>query len=150
MKTVSRFNITLSIPFSLICIVRAELDGRPLNTAIEWILFSSENNGTSEVKLEMHECFLDTLNILSVNESSSGCEIYLMPVSDFSGSGSGFSGSPPAVFGYQSVLNRTENGTDTQVTYRCQATAMNVIMFSDTTVYVEGIYISLQFRTILL
>ena len=87
----------------------------------------------------MHECFPDTLNILSVNESSSGCEIDLGSGSDFSGSGSGFSGSPPAVFGYQSVLNRTENGTDTQVTYRCQATAMNVTRFSDTTVYVEGI-----------
>ena len=141
MKTVSRFNITLNIPFSLICNVRAEFDGRPLNTAIEWILFSSEGNGTSEVKevLEMHECFPGTINLLSVNESSSECEIDLGSVLDFSGSGSGFSGSPPAVFGYQSVLNRTENGTDTQVTYRCQATAMNVTRFSDTTVYVEGI-----------
>ena len=98
MKTVSRFNITLNIPFSLICNVSAEFDGRPLNTAIEWILFSSESNGTSEVKevLEMHECFPDALNLLSVNESSSGCEIDLGSVSDFSASGSGFSGSPPA------------------------------------------------------
>ena len=146
-ETPSSFSITLNIPFSLICNVRAELDGQLLNTTIEWILISSASNVTSEVDevLQLHECFLDTLNFLSVNESSSECEIDLGSRSDFSGSGSGFSGSSPAVFSYLSVLHRTENGTDTQVTYRCQATAMNVTMFSDTTVYVEGI-INHQFQ----
>ena len=143
-ETPSSFSITLNIPFSLICNVRAELDGQLLNTTIEWILISSASNDTSEVDevLQLHECFL---NFLSVNESSSECEIDLGSRSDFSGSGSGFSGSSPAVFGYQSVLHRTENGTDTQVTYRCQATVVNVTMFSDTTVYVEGI-INHQFQ----
>ena len=131
-ETVDSFNTTLNIPFSLNCNVTAELDGKLLNTTIEWIRI----NGTSDMEdiLESHECCPKALYF----ESSSGCKYDFRSGSGSSGSGSGFSGSPPAVFGYQSVLHRTENGTDSVVIYRCQATTMNITSYSDTTVYLEG------------
>ena len=68
---------------------------------------------------------------LLVNRNNSGCEHELR-------SGSDISSSSPSVLGYQSVLNTTENGIDTVVTYRCQATIMDITNYNNITVYVEG------------
>ena len=129
METESSINTTLTLPFSLTCIVRAKLDAKPLNTTIEWIRILSTSNVTSDMEetLIFHDCSPNPQNLSSV-ESSSECEYVLGSEADFSTS----------VFGYQSVLHRTENGTDTTVIYRCQASTQNTTSFSDITVYVEG------------
>ena len=135
--TVSYHNSTYNIPFSLSCNVRAELDGYHLNTTIRWIRISPESNTTSQMEevLTSFRCIPEiqaNFSYLFFNGNNSGCEYEL-------GFGSGISSSSPSVLGYQSVLNTTENGTDTVVTYRCQATIMmNITSFSDITVYVKG------------
>ena len=127
------YNYTHNIPFSLRCNVWAEFDGHPLYTTIKWIRIS-QSNVTSQIMeetLDSYKCIPQIQTYLFVNRNNSGCEHAL-------GSGSDFSSSSPSVLGYQSVLNTTENGTDTVVTYRCQATTMNINIHSDITVYVES------------
>ena len=128
------YNSTYNIPFSLSCNVRAELDGYHPYTTIRWIRISSESNTTSQMEemLTSFRCIPEiqaNFSYFFFNKNNSGCEYEL-------GSGSDTS---TGVLGYQSVLNTTENGTGTVVTYRCQATTMmNITSFSDITVYVKG------------
>ena len=134
--TAPSYNSTHNIPFSLKCNVWAELDGHPLYTTIKWIRIS-QSNVTSQIMeetLDSYKCIPQIQNNFShllVNRNSSSCEHEL-------GSGSDFSSSSPSVLGYQSVLNTTEDDTDTVVTYRCQATTMNINIHSDITIYMEG------------
>ena len=125
-ETVPALNTTVNDPFSLTCNIRAELDGHLLNTTIQWIRIFNPAN-IKEI-LKSLRCIPSDTNSLSANE---GCGY------DY-GSGSHFSSSLPAAHGYESVLHRTENGTDSSVIYRCQAIALNITTYSDTTVYVEG------------
>ena len=132
-ETLPSFNTTLNIPFSLICNVRAELDENPLHTTIEWTRIPFPSKITPEMgeTIELHECIPGTQNT-NYHEMNTGCVYNPAIVSDLSGS--------PAVFDYQSILQRTENGTDSVVIYQCRATAMSFTSYSDTTVYImEGI-----------
>ena len=134
--TAPSYDYTHNIPFSLRCNVWAELDGHSLHTTIKWMRIS-QSNVTSQIMeetLDSYKCipqFQTNFSHLLVNRNNSGCEHEL-------GSGSYLSSSSPSVLGYQSVLNTTENSTDTVVTYRCQATTMNINIHSDITVYIEG------------
>ena len=134
--TIPSYNSTNNIPFSLKCNVWAEIDGNPVSTNIKWIRIS-QSNVTSQIlkeTLDSYKCIQQmqtNFTYLLVNRNNSGCEHDL-------GSGSDFSSSSPSVLGYQSVLNTTENGADTVVTYRCQATTMSINNHSDITVYVES------------
>ena len=125
-ESIPSLNTTVNNPFSLTCYIRAELDGHPLNTTIQWIRIFNPAN-TKET-LKSYKCIPSDTNSLSANE---GCGY------DY-GSGSHLSSSLPAVHGYESILHRTENGTYSPVIYRCQAIVLNITIYSDTTVYVEG------------
>ena len=105
-----------------------------LYTTIKWMRISYQSNVTSQIMeetLHSYKCIpqIQTgFTYLLVNRNNSGCEHEL----------GSFSSSSPSVLGYQSVLNTTENGTGTVVTYRCQATTINITYYNDITVYVEG------------
>ena len=134
--TETSYNSTHNIPFSLRCNVWAELDGHPLHTTIKWTRISQSNviSQIMEETIDSYKCIpqiLTDFSHLLVNRNNSGCEYEL-------GSGSDISSSSPSVLGYQSVLNTTENSTDTVITYRCQATTMSINNHNDITVYVEG------------
>ena len=131
-ETVPSLNTTVNDPFSLTCNIRAELDGHPLNTTIQWIRIFNPAN-TKEI-LNSFKCTPSDI----VNE---GCGY------DY-GSGSHFSSSLTAAHGYESVLHTTENSTNSPVIYRCQAIALNITTYSDTTVYVEGTVILSAYITL--
>ena len=134
--TAPSYDYTHNIPLSLRCNVWAEFNGHPLYTTIKWMRIS-QSNVTSQIMkeaLDSYKCipqFQTNFTYLLVNRNNSGCEHELT-------SGSDISSSSPSVLGYQSVLNTTENGIDTVVTYRCQATTMNINIHSDITLYMEG------------
>ena len=134
--TVPSYNSTHNTPFSLRCNVWAEIDGHPLYTTIKWIRISESNfiSQIMEEALDSYKCIPQiqtNFTYLLVNRNNSGCEHELR-------SGLDISSSSPSVLGYQSVLNTTENSTDTVVTYRCQATTMDITNHNNITVYVEG------------
>ena len=116
-------NVTSNEPFSLNCTVRAEHEGNPVNTIIQWIHIDPKT----------------ALEDPSVFENSSEPQY-----------GSGLlSSSPldqfltPAVLEYQIVESVTESST---FIYRCDATALNTTSFSDSTVFVKvaGIFMLLN------
>ena len=110
-------NVTSNEPFSLNCTVRAEHEGNPVNTVIQWIRISDNAPGMKTV-----------LEGPSVFDNSSEPEYV-----------SGLSSSPldqfltSTVLEYQVVEVAIESGT---LIYHCEATALNTTSFSDTTVFV--------------
>ena len=101
-------NVTSNEPFSLTCTVRAEFDGNPVSTAIQWTRITSIHG-------------MDKQSSVLANS----CE-----------SGSGFSSSTPEQFSAVAVVV-VENSIETGISiYRCEATALNTTSFSDTTVVV--------------
>ena len=106
-------NVTSNKPFSLTCSVRAEHEGNPVNTIIQWIHIDP-----------------------SSNKMKTALEAPLVSVPQY---GSGLSSSTLdqfltlAVLEYQVVESVTESST---FIYHCEATALNTTSFSDTTVFV--------------
>ena len=120
-------NVTSNEPFSLNCTVRAEHEGNPVNTTIQWIHnidLSSNNSPGMKTALEAPSVF----------DNSSEPEY-----------GSGLSSSTldqfltPAVLEYQIVESVTESSI---FIYRCEATALNTTSFSDSTVFVKKVKVA--------
>ena len=117
------FNVTSDEPFSLNCTVRAEHEGNPVNTIIQWIHIDPSSN-------KMKTALEDP----SVFDNSSVPQY-----------GSGLSSSPldqfltPAVLEYQVVESVTESST---FIYHCEATALNTTSFSDSTVFVKKVKVA--------
>ena len=117
--------------FKVICNVRAEYAGNPMDTTIEWTRIS---NNTINEPIQSHECTPKNPNCInatshehhSVNNSE---ERY--------GAGE---------FHYQNILHIAENGTIGVIIYRCNATSLNITISSDTTVLLNNSSKSFQFN----
>ena len=114
----------------------AEYDEQPLNTTITLSRITiSPMNMTTESVLDVQE-FTEieafTLSSSSTNDSGSGVNSDIL----------GYSADLCDVsskWGYETVLNSTENITNDTVIYRCSATSLGNSSFSDTTVVLSGI-----------
>ena len=149
------FPTSASCQFSLTCTVRTDFDGCPRNTTIQWtrITLPPSANTSETVILEKKEYTEEEAFMLgssSVTNFGSGSEFYsgsVLGPSSSTGSGSGSSTSSvcpgSADWGYQSVLNTSENDTADSVIYRCTAISLNISNSSDTSVkfeVMEGIF----------
>ena len=121
--------------FSVNCTVIAELNRQPLNVTIQWTRVStSPLTGVSyyeiisEIKKDTEEAYMLSHSLSVDFDEGSGLN------SDFYNHSTGLC----HIFnkwGYQSILNTTENSTNTTVVYRCNATIKrNSSCSSDTTV----------------
>ena len=119
-------NVTSNEPFSLICTVRAEHEGNPVSTIIQWICINPSSDNAPGMKT--------VLEGPSVFDNSSEPQY-----------GSGISSSPldPFLTSTVAVGIAIESGT---FIYRCEATALNTTSFSDSTVFVKvaGIFMLLN------
>ena len=116
-------NVTSNEPFSLNCTVRAEHEGNPVNTIIQWIRTNPSSDNAPGMKT--------VLEGPSVFDNSSKPQY-----------GSGISSSildpflTSTVLDYQVVEVAIESGT---FIYRCEATALNTTSFGDSTVFVKEV-----------
>ena len=119
-------NVTSNEPFSLNCTVRAEHEGNPVNTIIQWIRInpSSDNAPVMKTALEGPSVFDNS------SEPQYGSGISSSTLDQF---------LTPAVLEYQVVESVTESST---FIYRCEATALNTTSFSDSTVFVKKVKVA--------
>ena len=117
-------NVTSNKPFSLNCTVRAEHEGNPVNTIIQWIHIDPSSN-KMKTALEDPSVFDNS----SVPQYGSGL-LSSSPLDQF---------LTPAVLEYQIVESVTESST---IIYRCEATALNTTSFSDSTVFVKKVKVA--------
>ena len=117
-------NGTSNEPFSLNCTVRAEHEGNPVNTIIQWIHnidLSSNNSPGMKTALEAPSVFDNS------SEPEYGSVLSSSTLDQF---------LTPAVLEYQVVESVTESST---FIYNCEATALNTTSFSDSTVFVKKV-----------